>query len=147
MYVHNKIGNSSDGKIPVHLDISVYGTKCESNRFYQKLVWFKNIYLTGSISIVLGIDIQDDLGRHEVGHVEDEFKVPMNNGKGCRMKVKFKINRVPGNFHVSTHAAAAQPTESDMRYIFEVNFIIKLLKSKLFDWLVILYTLWCLVIT
>lgn len=30
LYVHNQVGNSSDGKMPVHLDITVYGTKCDS---------------------------------------------------------------------------------------------------------------------
>lgn len=92
LYVQNGIGNSTDGKISVKLDISVFGTKCE----------------------YLGLDIQDDLGRHEVGHVEDTSRTEINNGEGCRMKVLFKVNRVPGNFHVSTHAAQAQPQQSDM---------------------------------
>ena len=43
---------------------------------------------------VIGLDIQDDLGRHEVGFVEDTFKDPINEGKGCRFKAKFSINKV-----------------------------------------------------
>lgn len=31
---------------------------------------------------VLGLDIQDDLGRHEVGFIEDTSKVDINDGKG-----------------------------------------------------------------
>ncbi len=63
----------------------------------------------------LGLDIQDDLGRHEVGHIEDTLKQPFGlENQSCRMVVSFKINRVPGNFHVSTHAAQAQPEMSNM---------------------------------
>ncbi len=63
----------------------------------------------------LGLDIQDDLGRHEVGHIEDTLKQPFGiDNKGCRMAVSFKINRVPGNFHISTHSATSQPEVSDM---------------------------------
>jgi hypothetical protein len=64
---------------------------------------------------VLGIDIQDDLGRHEVGHLEDTTKLDINNGDGCRMKTRFKVNKVPGNFHVSTHSAQEQPENPSMR--------------------------------
>ena len=65
--------------------------------------------------IDLGLDIQDDLGRHEVGHIEDTIKVPFGTeNEGCRMVVTFKINRVPGNFHLSTHAANSQPENSNM---------------------------------
>ena len=41
----------------------------------------------------LGLDIQDDLGRHEVGFVEDTTKNDINNGNGCRMKTTFRINK------------------------------------------------------
>lgn len=41
----------------------------------------------------MGIDIQDDLGRHEVGFIEDTSKLDINNGEGCRMKTIFKINK------------------------------------------------------
>ncbi len=42
----------------------------------------------------LGLDIQDDLGRHEVGFVENTEKLPINEGNGCRFKCEFKINKV-----------------------------------------------------
>ena len=44
----------------------------------------------------MGIDIQDDLGRHDVGFVENTLKTPWNNGKGCIFESRFHINRVPG---------------------------------------------------
>ncbi|XP_075261608.1 endoplasmic reticulum-Golgi intermediate compartment protein 1-like [Convolutriloba macropyga] len=69
-------------QIPVYLDISLLELKCD----------------------VLGIDIQDDAGRHEVGNFDNLRKSQMNGGKGCRIRASFKINKVPGNFHVSTHA-------------------------------------------
>jgi endoplasmic reticulum-Golgi intermediate compartment protein 1 len=62
----------------------------------------------------LGIDIQDDLGRHEVGFIDDTAKIDINEGEGCRMKTKFKVNKVPGNFHVSTHASQEQPLHPSM---------------------------------
>lgn len=67
--------------------------------------------------LVIGIDIQDDLGRHEVGFHENTFKIPENNGAGCRINASFSINRVPGNFHVSTHSAASQPHSGDMKHV------------------------------
>ena len=42
----------------------------------------------------IGLDIQDDLGRHEVGFVDNTEKTPINNGLGCRFKSHFKINKV-----------------------------------------------------
>lgn len=51
----------------------------------------------------LGLDIQDDLGRHEVGFVEDTSKNDINDGQGCRMKTIFRINRgnILGQFVVT----------------------------------------------
>jgi len=69
------------------------------------------------VFIDVGIDIQDDLGRHEVGFIDNTLKTPENNGVGCRINASFKINRVPGNFHVSTHSAASQPANGDMKHI------------------------------
>ncbi|GAB6023900.1 hypothetical protein CHUAL_008635 [Chamberlinius hualienensis] len=88
-------GNTNvDEKIPVRLNISLPYLKCE----------------------YVGLDIQDDLGRHEVGFVEDILKVEL--GEGCRFEAKFSINKVPGNFHVSTHSLhGAQPDAVDMRHI------------------------------
>jgi len=94
LFVHNSVTDSSDGKIPVYLDISVFHIPCK----------------------FLGIDIQDDLGRHEVGFIEDTSKLDINNGEGCRMKTIFKINKVPGNFHVSTHASQEQPESTSMSH-------------------------------
>lgn len=65
----------------------------------------------------MGLDIQDDLGRHEVGFIEDTHKEDINSGKGCRMKISFKINKVPGNFHVSTHASHEQPEDPNMGWV------------------------------
>ena len=43
----------------------------------------------------LGIDIQDDMGRHEVGFVENTVKTPLGNGnEGCLFEARFYINKV-----------------------------------------------------
>ena len=43
----------------------------------------------------LGIDIQDDMGRHEVGFVENTVKTPVgNNQEGCLFEARFQINKV-----------------------------------------------------
>ncbi|CAG0891053.1 unnamed protein product [Darwinula stevensoni] len=65
----------------------------------------------------VGLDIQDDMGRHEVGFVENTVKVPIADGKGCLFEASFFINKVPGNFHVSTHAAEEQPEEINFAHI------------------------------
>ncbi|WAR21808.1 ERGI1-like protein [Mya arenaria] len=75
-------------KIPVFLNITLLNTKCEY-----------------------------DMGRHEVGFQDNTEKIPQNEDNGCRMETSFLINKVPGNFHVSTHAASQQPTHGDMRHI------------------------------
>ncbi|CAB3400434.1 unnamed protein product [Caenorhabditis bovis] len=64
----------------------------------------------------LGVDIQDENGRHEVGFVDKTTKTPVDDN-GCRFESKFEINKVPGNFHLSTHSAPAQPESYDMRHI------------------------------
>ncbi|XP_061899754.1 endoplasmic reticulum-Golgi intermediate compartment protein 1 isoform X2 [Entelurus aequoreus] len=66
---------------------------------------------------VVGLDIQDEMGRHEVGHIDNSMKVPLSQGAGCRFEGEFTINKVPGNFHVSTHSATAQPQSPDMTHI------------------------------
>ena len=43
---------------------------------------------------VVGLDIQDDMGRHEVGYVENTEKIPINNAKGCHFMAEFTINKV-----------------------------------------------------
>lgn len=40
----------------------------------------------------MGLDIQDDMGRHEVGFVENTEKTPV--GAGCRFEGKFYIHKV-----------------------------------------------------
>ncbi|XP_053406768.1 endoplasmic reticulum-Golgi intermediate compartment protein 1-like isoform X2 [Mercenaria mercenaria] len=82
-------------KIPVFLNITLMNTKCE----------------------FVGLDIQDDMGRHEVGFQDNTEKIPQNDDTGCRMETHFLINKVPGNFHVSTHAAKHQPAQGDMRHV------------------------------
>ncbi|CAF0806097.1 unnamed protein product [Brachionus calyciflorus] len=96
LFVHNAVlkNENDDGRIPVTLDISVYYIKCK----------------------FLGLDIQDDLGRHEVGFIQDTMKTDINNDQGCRMKVSFKVNKVPGNFHVSTHGSSDQPENPNMSH-------------------------------
>jgi len=91
LFVHNP-GDSE--RVPVKIDVSLPLMGCE----------------------YVGLDIQDDLGRHEVGHIEDTSKTPLDDGKGCRFVAKFLVNKVPGNFHVSTHSASAQPDNPDMSH-------------------------------
>lgn len=99
-------------RIPVRLNISLHNLKCE----------------------YLGIDIQDDMGRHEVGFVENTVKTPIGtDGEGCLFEARFHINKVPGNFHVSTHSVDVQPSNYDFKHtIHEVTFgsRIKRISSK-----------------
>ncbi|TMS17154.1 Endoplasmic reticulum-Golgi intermediate compartment protein 1 [Larimichthys crocea] len=67
-------------------------------------------------AFMVGLDIQDEMGRHEVGHIDNSMKIPLNQGDGCRFEGEFTINKVPGNFHVSTHSATAQPQSPDMTH-------------------------------
>lgn len=77
-----------------------------------------------------GLDIQDDSGRHEVGALENMVKVPIEYSdaqkkkhSGCRLEIKFQINKVPGNFHLSTHSSTHQPSIIDMAHeIHEISF-------------------------
>lgn len=34
------------------------------------------------------------MGRHEVGHIDNSMKIPLNNGAGCRFEGQFSINKV-----------------------------------------------------
>ncbi|GIY18235.1 endoplasmic reticulum-Golgi intermediate compartment protein 1 [Caerostris extrusa] len=83
-----------------------------------------NISLPRLPCSVLGLDIQDEMGRHEVGFVENILKSPLGEKQeGCRFEGRFYINKVPGNFHVSTHSASSQPESIDMAHIIhEVSF-------------------------
>ncbi|XP_047209208.1 endoplasmic reticulum-Golgi intermediate compartment protein 1 isoform X1 [Girardinichthys multiradiatus] len=84
----------SGGKIDVSLNISLPNLHCD----------------------LVGLDIQDEMGRHEVGHIDNSMKIPLNQGEGCRFEGDFTVNKVPGNFHVSTHGATAQPQNPDMTH-------------------------------
>ncbi|CAG2177929.1 unnamed protein product [Oppiella nova] len=82
-----------------------------------------NISLPKLSCVVVGLDIQDENGRHEVGFVDNTDKIVINSGIGCRFEGSFKINRVAGNFHVSTHSAKQQPDHIDMTHVIhEVSF-------------------------
>ncbi|NWQ80676.1 ERGI1 protein, partial [Columbina picui] len=70
----------SGGKIEVNLNISLPNLHCE----------------------LVGLDIQDEMGRHEVGHIDNSMKIPLNNGDGCRFEGHFSINK--RNFFVCLFA-------------------------------------------
>lgn len=77
-----------------------------------------------------GLDIQDDSGRHEVGSMDHMIKSQIESTdetgtkyNGCRLEVTFQINKVPGNFHLSTHSASHQPNVIDMAHVIhEISF-------------------------
>lgn len=81
-------------RIPVKVDVSLPKLKCD----------------------FVGLDIQDDLGRHEVGFVGNVERVPIND-EGCRFKADFLINKVHGNFHISTHSSHKKPDHPNMFHI------------------------------
>lgn len=74
-----------------------------------------NVSLPFQLCDYIGVDIQDENGRHEVGLVQNTEKFPIGDS-GCRYEATFEINKVPGNFHISTHSASQQPTNYDMRH-------------------------------
>uniref|UniRef100_A0A8C4R0K7 Endoplasmic reticulum-Golgi intermediate compartment protein n=1 Tax=Eptatretus burgeri TaxID=7764 RepID=A0A8C4R0K7_EPTBU len=98
----------STGKIEVSINISLPNLNCE----------------------VVGLDIQDEMGRHEVGHLEDSEKIVLDEGRGCRFQSNFHINKVPGNFHVSTHSAARQPDNPDMSHVLHKLTFGKIIKGR-----------------
>jgi len=100
--------NDPTEKIPVRINVSIPRMKCE----------------------FLGIDIQDDQGRHEVGLVENTVKTPLGiDQEGCLFEARFEIKKLPGNFHLSTHSVDVQPTEYDFGHIIhEVSFGSKIKK-------------------
>ncbi|GMT36015.1 hypothetical protein PFISCL1PPCAC_27312, partial [Pristionchus fissidentatus] len=89
-----------EGKIDVSVNVSFPALPCQ----------YKHI-------TVVGVDIQDENGRHEVGFVGKTDKISLEGGVGCRFESTFEINKVPGNFHLSTHSAQSQPDTPDMRHI------------------------------
>lgn len=64
----------------------------------------------------LGIDIQDNQGRHEVGYMENTVRENINEKKGCSFGGQFNVNKVPGNFHISTHSVSTKPTNYDFNH-------------------------------
>jgi len=106
VYVDNP---NPESRIPVTLTIELPRLKCE----------------------YVGLDIQDDMGRHEVGFVDNTEKTPISDGEGCLFHASFQINKVPGNFHVSTHAAAKHPDNPDFTHrIVEVRMGDNILSHK-----------------
>lgn len=81
-------------KIPVYIKIKITGMECK----------------------FLGVDIQDEAGRHEVGFLKNTKREPINGGSGCLFETTFHIAKVPGNFHISTHASSEQPEHPDMTH-------------------------------
>nr|XP_011433667.2 endoplasmic reticulum-Golgi intermediate compartment protein 1 [Crassostrea gigas] len=97
----------------------------------EKIPVFINLTLPNLNCKYLGLDIQDDMGRHEVGFQDNTQKFEVNGGSGCRMESHFLINKVPGNFHVSTHSAESQPDNPDMTHIIhKVRFGMDLQEGK-----------------
>lgn len=97
----------------------------------EKIPVFINLTLPNLNCKYLGLDIQDDMGRHEVGFQDNTQKFEVNGGNGCRMESHFLINKVPGNFHVSTHSAESQPENPDMTHIIhKVRFGMDLQEGK-----------------
>merc|ERR1739838_821446 len=68
------------------------------------------------------VNIRDEHGRHEVGYMENTRKDPINGGKGCSFGGLFHINKVPGNFHISTHSSQVQPKKPDMTHMIKELF-------------------------
>lgn len=54
-------------------------------------------------SSVVGLDIQDEMGRHEVGHIDNSMKIPLNQGDGCRFEGEFSINKVRPTMKARAH--------------------------------------------
>jgi hypothetical protein len=76
----------------------------------ERVPVFLNITFPSLECSILGLDLQDDLGRHEVGSVQTDMKkteIITGNVRGCRFEASFFVNKVPGNFHLGTHAALA----------------------------------------
>ena len=102
-------------RIPVKINISIPRLKCEFIGI--------DIQVSFLVHILCPLDffnqcvLQDDQGRHEVGFVENTVKTPIGpEGEGCLFEAKFAVNKVPGNFHLSTHSVDVQPSEYDFAH-------------------------------
>jgi len=91
VYVDNP---NAEGRIPVILTVELPNIKCQ----------------------YVGLDIQDDMGRHEVGFVDNVEKTPMSGEDGCLFHASFQINKVPGNFHISTHSSKEHLSNPDFSH-------------------------------
>ena len=72
---------------------------------------------------VVGLDIQDDLGRHEVGFVENTDKIPLNDGAGCRFKAEFKINKVRDSSLIICQLVSTKITNDNLQEILIYNVV------------------------
>lgn len=120
-----------DERIPVSVTVELPNLKCECTKrmpIYQFSFIYISTFLASNqemkpttcffLSIVVGLDIQDDMGRHEVGFVDNTAKTPIgDNQQGCIFHSTFFINKVPGNFHVSTHSSHKQPDDPDFSHV------------------------------
>ncbi|KAK2712391.1 endoplasmic reticulum-Golgi intermediate compartment protein 1-like isoform X3 [Artemia franciscana] len=61
----------------------------------ERITVFINISLPKLKCEFVGLDIQDDSGRHEVGFIENTNKRPINKGEGCNFESTFYVNKVP----------------------------------------------------
>ncbi|KAF0039494.1 hypothetical protein F2P81_007729 [Scophthalmus maximus] len=75
----------SGGKIDVSLNVSLPNLHCD----------------------LVGLDIQDEMGRHEVGHIDNSMKVPLNQGGGCRFEGEFTINKPHFVIEITSVSTAA----------------------------------------
>lgn len=91
--------------------------KIDSVSYSSKLNVHLNISLPRLSCEYVGLDIQDEGGRHEVGFLNNTIKTEINDKKGCNFESTFFINKSPGNFHISTHSAKHQPDSIDMSHI------------------------------
>lgn len=46
----------------------------------------------------------DVLGSHTANHRTNLAKTPQNENRGCQLSGFVRVSKVPGNFHISTHA-------------------------------------------
>ncbi|XP_041370107.1 endoplasmic reticulum-Golgi intermediate compartment protein 1-like [Gigantopelta aegis] len=116
----------------IRVDVESELTVEDPVRHSEKIPVFINISLPKMECQYIGLDIQDDMGRHEVGFRDNTQKFPLGAAKeGCRFESFFLINKIPGNFHVSTHASSVQPVTPDMtHFIHKVRFGMEMESGK-----------------
>lgn len=96
-----------EGRIEVQLNISLPYLSCYCeplfliNRLkklfhhpnYRRFFHWTSNHLFSTLNLDIGIDIQDDNGRHEIGFVRNIEKIQIGTN-GCRLKGKFEISKV-----------------------------------------------------